>query len=60
MANQRQRRLLWATVRERGLPEDQLRGILRDITGQESTASIPTTLFEAVLATVQATEVAQA
>ena len=60
MANQRQRRLLWATVRERGLPEDQLRGILRDITGQESTASIPTTLFGAVLATVQATEVAQA
>jgi len=53
MANQRQRRLLWATVRERSVPEDELRRVLREVTGQESTASIPANLFEAVMAGVQ-------
>ena len=53
MANQRQRRLLWATVRDRGMGDEQLRAILAEVTQQESTASIPASLFEAVLANVQ-------
>lgn len=53
MANGRQRRMLWATVRGRPMSEEQFRSILRDVTGQESTASIPAELFDAVLANVQ-------
>jgi hypothetical protein len=53
MANQRQRRLLWATVRDRGMGDNQLRAILTEVTEQHSTASIPVGLFEAVLANIQ-------
>jgi hypothetical protein len=53
MANNAQRRLLWATVRGRGITEEQLRGILQDVTGQESTAHIPARLFDAVVTAVQ-------
>lgn len=56
MANQRQRRLLWATVRDRGMGDNQLRAILREDTQQESTGSIPAAMFEAVLAHIQGAE----
>lgn len=57
MAGQRQRRMLWAVVRERGMGDEQLRSILREVTEQESTASIPAALFDAVLAACQGAEI---
>jgi recombination directionality factor gp3-like protein len=57
MANQRQRRLLWATVREREMGDAQLRHILAKHTKQESTAAIPADKFEKVLDDVKAAKV---
>lgn len=53
-------KLLWTTIRERGVPEDEVRRILAELTGQESTKAVPAYLFDAVLAAVQAVEVGSA
>lgn len=50
-------KLLWTTIRTRGVPEDRVRAIVEEATGQGSTRAIPADLFEAVLTAVQAEEV---
>lgn len=49
-----QRKLLWATVGDLGVPEPALRAIVRDLTGQESTKQIPRGTFEKVLNRLEA------
>ena len=49
-----QRTLLWATVRDAGIPEDVLRDVVNEITGQTSTKLIPPSRFDQVLKTVEA------
>lgn len=55
--NDRQLKLLWTTIRTRGVPEDEVRRLVVEVTGQESTKAIPAGLFDAVLTAVQAVEV---
>lgn len=57
VVNARQVTLLWTTIRQRGVSEDDVRRIVIDVTGQDSTKAIPARLFETVLAKVQAVEV---
>ena len=59
VVNARQVTLLWTTIRSRGVPEDDVRRIVVEVTGQESTKQIPAGLFDAVLSAVQAVEVAE-
>lgn len=56
MANDRQRRLLFATARERGIENEDLKRILREVTGQESSNAIPSERFEEVLGVVRSIE----
>jgi hypothetical protein len=49
-----QLRGLWARFRESGHSEDWLRGVLLDLTGQESTKGIPPEKYDAVLAAIDA------
>jgi recombination directionality factor gp3-like protein len=53
-ANERQRRLLFATATEHGVDHDELKKIVDEVTGQDSTAKIPKSEFTAVLNVVMA------
>jgi hypothetical protein len=52
--NEKQRALLWATCGDRGIPEVELRRIVGEVTGQESTKLIPRDRFDQVLKKVEA------
>lgn len=49
-----QRRRLWAIVGENGVSHDDLRAIVVELTGQDSTASIPKRAYENVITAIQA------
>ena len=49
-----QRRRLWAIVGAAGVPEDYVRHIVVEITGQDSTASITKDVYDAVVTCIQA------
>lgn len=51
--NEKQRALLWATVTDAALPEEALRSIVNDVTGQTSTSQIPASRFDQILGLVQ-------
>ena len=53
LATEAQRRLLFATASEVGLDRDQLKQLLVDVTGQDSTAQIRRDQFEQVLDSVR-------
>lgn len=57
-ANDAQIKRLWAIVNERGVPHEKFKQIVEDVTQQGSTKRIPRNLYEAVVASVQAVEVA--
>ena len=48
-----QRKRLWAIVGEYGVPEDHVRRIVIEITGQESTAGITKDVYDAVVSCIQ-------
>lgn len=52
-----QRDRLWTIIRNRGVPEADVREILRDVTGQESTKAITRALYDVVVSTVQSRKV---
>jgi hypothetical protein len=53
-ASERQRRLLFATAGEHGVNHAELKAIVTEVTGQDSTAKIPKSEFTAVLNIVMA------
>lgn len=55
-ASEAQRRRLFAIKQERAVPDPELRRILAEVTGQESTAQIPVSKYDAVIAALEAIE----
>lgn len=53
LASDAQRKLLWTVVRTNELPEERLRAIVQQITGQPSTKAIPRSDFEEILRHVE-------
>jgi hypothetical protein len=49
----KQRRLLFATAKDRGLDQAAIKAILRELTGQESSKAITRDVFDGVLAAVE-------
>jgi hypothetical protein len=49
-----QRKRLWAMFRESGHSEEWLRGVIHDLTGQDSTSGIPADRYDAVIAALEA------
>ena len=56
-ATEAQRKRLFAISKEHGVEAARLREILGEITGQESTAQIPSALYDKVIAAIEAEEV---
>ena len=53
-----QQKKMWATIRERGIPEDRARELMQEVCGPlEHSNEIPRDLFDAVLTALQAEEV---
>ena len=59
-ATEAQRKRLFAIKKEHGVEDARLREILGEITGQESTAQIPSALYDKVIAAIDAEPVAEA
>lgn len=49
MLSEKQRRLLFAKAKERGIDEERMRDLIEQVTGQRSTAGIPVELMDAML-----------
>lgn len=54
LASEAQRKRLFAVAREHGHDKESITGVLRDLTGQESTAGIPAELYDAVIEALSA------
>jgi hypothetical protein len=58
MASEPQRRLIFARAKACGIEEPRLRVLLREVTGQESTAAIPAGLVDSLIAAIETESVA--